>query len=127
MPSQQQNNQTSTYVRESFQKALMPSAKWEDKDQFLDVIYWLKQILGLVIGLVWGVLPLKGMLGMILFFAINALIVYCYSIMYQRIDEEEFGGFMEILKEGMMTSFASFLIAWIIVFDGLYSGVNTIA
>ena len=105
----------------------MPSAKWEDKDQFLDVIYWLKQILGLVIGLVWGILPLKGMLGMILFFAINALIVYCYSIMYQRIDEEEFGGFMEILKEGMMTSFASFLIAWIIVFDGLYSGVNTIA
>ena len=36
------------------------------QDEFLDVVYWLRQILGLILGVVWGVLPLKGFLGIVL-------------------------------------------------------------
>ncbi len=45
------------------------------------------------------------------FFAINTLVVYLYFSSFQKIDEEEYGGFTEILKEGLMTSFSSFLVS----------------
>jgi len=44
------------------------------------------------------------------FFVINSLIVYLYYNTFQQVDEEEFGGVGEILKEGLMTSFATFLV-----------------
>jgi hypothetical protein len=31
--------------------------------------------------------------------------------MFQKIDDEEYGGTSEILKEGLMTSFAAFLVS----------------
>lgn len=33
------------------------------KDEFLDVIYWLRQIIAVILGVIWGVTPLKGFLG----------------------------------------------------------------
>ena len=44
------------------------------------------------------------------FFAINTIIIYFYFSTFQKVDEEEYGGIMELLKEGLMTSFASFLV-----------------
>ena len=40
----------------------------------------------------------------------NVAIVYIYSTSFQKVDEEEYGGMSEILKEGLMTSFSSFLV-----------------
>ena len=40
----------------------------------------------------------------------NVAIVYIYSNSFQKVDEEEYGGMSEILKEGLMTSFSSFLV-----------------
>lgn len=34
------------------------------QDEFLDVIYWARQIIGLIAGLLWGLLPLKGLFGL---------------------------------------------------------------
>ncbi|BFZ19261.1 hypothetical protein BsWGS_22300 [Bradybaena similaris] len=87
-------------------KALTPEFQWSDKDEFLDVIYWMRQIMGVVLGLIWGILPLKGFLGLAFF---------------QKAEEEEYGGAIEILKEGLMTSFSSFLVAWIILYSALHS------
>ncbi len=36
------------------------------QDEFLDVIYWIRQIMGVVIGVVWGIMPLKGIIGLLL-------------------------------------------------------------
>lgn len=44
------------------------------------------------------------------FFIFNLGIVYMYYNMFQKIDDEEYGGTSEILKEGLMTSFAAFLV-----------------
>lgn len=104
-------------VSGTFKKALRTSSDWSDKDEFLDVIYWLRQILGVIIGLIWGFAPLKGFIGLILFFLINCAIVFIYYNMIQRIDEEKFGGFTELMKEGLMTSFSTFLVVWIIVYS----------
>ena len=96
----------------------------------------LKQILGIILGLLWGLLPLKGFLGLVLFAGISAGIVYVWitavqvviwnkkstSILchFQGIDEAEYGGAWELTKEGFLTSAAGFLVTWIIVYTGLH-------
>ena len=45
------------------------------------------------------------------FLAVNGGAVYGYSALYQRVEEEEYGGIWELLKEGFMTSFALFLVS----------------
>ncbi|KAF2368173.1 Rab5-interacting protein family, partial [Trinorchestia longiramus] len=47
-------------------RAFTSNSQWPDKDDFLDVIYWGRQILGLILGVIWGVIPLKGFLGLLL-------------------------------------------------------------
>lgn len=107
-------------ISETFARAFTAEAKWTDKDEFLDVIYWMRQIMGIVLGVIWGVLPLKGILGLALFFAVNILITYIYFTSFQKVDEEEYGGISEILKEGLMTSFSSFLVLWILFYSSLH-------
>lgn len=54
------------------------------------------------------------------FAAINCGIVYIYCVNFQKIDEEEYGGIWELMKEGFMTSFACFLVTWIVFYTGLH-------
>uniref|UniRef100_A0A3Q0T7A3 RAB5 interacting factor n=1 Tax=Amphilophus citrinellus TaxID=61819 RepID=A0A3Q0T7A3_AMPCI len=84
------------------------------QDEFLDVIYWLRQIIAVILGVIWGVAPLKGFLGIAIFCIINAGVLYVYFSSFQQIDEEEYGGTWELTKEGFMTSFALFLVGLLI-------------
>ncbi|KAL4706214.1 hypothetical protein ACJJTC_018398 [Scirpophaga incertulas] len=104
-----------------WRKAFTSNTEWPDKEEFLDVIYWMRQAIGIILGLFWGLLPLKGFLGLLLFVIVNAAVIYFYVNNFQNIDEEEYGGMWEITKEGFMTSFAGFLVTWIIVYTGLHS------
>ncbi|XP_055687516.1 GEL complex subunit OPTI [Lutzomyia longipalpis] len=106
-------------VKPVWAKAFTKS-EWADKDEFLDVVYWARQILGILIGIAWGIVPLKGFIALFLFAAINCGIVYLYCINFQGVDEEAYGGVWELLKEGFMTSFACFLVTWIIFYTGLH-------
>uniref|UniRef100_A0A5F8G5Q3 RAB5 interacting factor n=1 Tax=Monodelphis domestica TaxID=13616 RepID=A0A5F8G5Q3_MONDO len=94
----------------AWSKALRSDAAWEDKDEFLDVIYWFRQIIAVVLGVIWGVVPLKGFVGIAVFCLINAGILYLYFSSFQQIDEEDYGGTWELTKEGFMTSFALFMV-----------------
>ncbi|GAB1599097.1 uncharacterized protein RAB5IF homolog [Argonauta hians] len=107
--------------RSTLSKIFTPEATWPDKDEFLDVIYWMRQILGIFLGLIWGVIPLKGIFGILIFFLINVGLIYVYYSTFQRVEDEEYGGSAEILKEGLMTSFSSFLVVWIVLYSSLYS------
>lgn len=42
---------------------------------------------------------------------VNAFLIYLYTASYQKVDEDEFGGMWDILKEGFMTSFSTFLVS----------------
>ena len=97
-----------------------PSSKWEDKDEFLDVIYYARQILGIILGLLWGLIPMRGAAGLASFALINAGTLYVYSNNYQCVDEEEYGGAFEMVKEGFLTSFAGFLVSWICVYSAVH-------
>ncbi|KAM4570566.1 uncharacterized protein RAB5IF [Fundulus heteroclitus] len=104
----------------TWSKAFCSNAVWEEKDEFLDVIYWLRQIIAVILGVIWGVAPLKGFLGIAIFCVINAGLLYVYFSSFQQIDEEEYGGTWELTKEGFMTSFALFLVVWIIFYTALH-------
>lgn len=45
---------------------LTKNAEWPDEEIFLDWIYWSRQIVGLALGLIWGLIPLTGFLGLAL-------------------------------------------------------------
>jgi hypothetical protein len=91
-------------------RAFTSNSEWPDKEEFLDVIYWFRQALGIIIGLVWGLIPLKGFIALLLFVLVNAGLIYLYFTNFQHVDEEEYGGSWELTKEGFMTSFAGFLV-----------------
>lgn len=101
-------------------KALTSKSEWPDKDEFLDVIYWARQALGIILGVIWALIPLKGFVGLLFFALVNAGVIYVYFSSFQGVDEEEYGGAWELTKEGFMTSFAGFLVTWIIIYSGLY-------
>jgi len=101
-------------------RMVTPQSAWPDKEEFLDVIYWGRQVLGILLGLVWGLLPLKGFLGLLLFGAVSAGLVYVWITAVQGVDEAEYGGAWELTKEGFLTSAAGFLVTWIIVYTGLH-------
>ena len=65
-------------VMSSVNKVFTYHADWPEKEEFLDVIYWSRQILGLVIGCVWGLMPLKGFIGILLFGALSAGLIYVW-------------------------------------------------
>ncbi|KFP25738.1 Uncharacterized protein C20orf24, partial [Colius striatus] len=90
------------------------------QDEFLDVIYWFRQIIAVILGIIWGVVPLKGFVGIAVFCLINAGVLYLYFSSFQQIDEEEYGGTWELTKEGFMTSFALFLVVWIIFYTAIH-------
>jgi len=96
------------------------NSEWPDKEEFLDVIYWARQILAIILGLVWGIFALQGFFGLSLFALVNAGVLYIYFASFQEVDEEEFGGAWELTKEGFMTSSAGFLVMWTIVYSGLH-------
>lgn len=72
------------------------------------------------LGLIWGLIPLTGLVGLIAFGLVSSGYVYLYSSAFAGIDEEEHGGIWEIVKEGFMTNFASFLVVWIVTYSSLH-------
>ncbi|KAL5467217.1 hypothetical protein EMCRGX_G031417 [Ephydatia muelleri] len=112
----------STLSSPLWKKALIRQDAWDDKEEFLDAIYWLRQVFSAVLGIIWGIIPLQGFIGMGIYLLLSALAVYLYFSVYQRVDEEEYGGTWELLKEGFMTSFSLFLVNWIISYSAVHFG-----
>jgi len=110
-----------TSFHDVFKKALKSKSEWPDKDELLDVIYWARQIIGTLIGICWGLIPFTGILGVIIYLALTTFAVHLYATNYQNMDEEKLGGFWELAKEGFGSSFASFLIAWILVYTAVHA------
>ncbi|KAF8781850.1 GEL complex subunit OPTI-like [Argiope bruennichi] len=101
-------------------RMITPCSSWPIKDEFLDVIYWTRQILAVLFGIIWGIIPIQGIIGIALYCLLNIVIFYSYSTNFQHVDDEEFGGIWELLKEGFMTAFACFLVTWIVVYSYLH-------
>lgn len=69
-------------------KAFSAKSSWPEKETFLDVLYWLRQVLGLLTGLVFGLLAFKGAAALAAFAIISSVAGYLYCVAFQGIDEE---------------------------------------
>ena len=87
MAAQGQNQRGLRTRLDVVKRAFRSKQKWEDKvswfydtliwlglfakllanlqEEFLDVIYWMRQVVSLVAGITWGIIPLTGALGLI--------------------------------------------------------------
>eukprot|EP00002_Diphylleia_rotans_P018661 TRINITY_DN3611_c0_g1_i1.p2 TRINITY_DN3611_c0_g1~~TRINITY_DN3611_c0_g1_i1.p2 ORF type:complete len:115 (-),score=32.04 TRINITY_DN3611_c0_g1_i1:238-582(-) len=103
-----------------WKKAITPGESWE-KEELLDAIYWSRQIFSLFVGILWGVLPLTGAMGLSGFFVASVLFVIVYTTKFLGIYEDDFGGRGELVQEGMMPAFAAFMVSWIITYSTLHA------
>ncbi|KAL8201807.1 hypothetical protein R6Q57_010954 [Mikania cordata] len=88
-----------------------------NKDQLGDVLHWIRQIVALVCGLLWGTVPLVGGIWLVAFLLISSGIIYGYYAIILKVDEEEFGGHGPLLQEGLFASVTLFLLAWTLVYS----------
>ncbi|PWA54204.1 hypothetical protein CTI12_AA435750 [Artemisia annua] len=100
----------------NFHKFFNPDASW-DKDQLGDVLHWIRQIVAIVCGLLWGSIPLVGGIWIILYLLISSGIIYGYYAIILKVDEEDFGGHGPLLQEGLFASVTLFLLAWTLVYS----------
>ncbi|CAF0916458.1 unnamed protein product [Rotaria sordida] len=107
-------------------RVLTPKATWTHKEEFLDAVYWLRQVLSIILGITLGLLSVKGFMGILIFGIISSLIIFIYATSVQNVDPEEYGGIVEIIKEGFMTAFATFLVSWIVLYSAFYTSKSTI-
>jgi hypothetical protein len=104
-------NSTSDIIRKAFKR----NARW-DKDSFpeyLVIVYWIRQIIGLLVGLACGVSEVTGFIAFVIFILNNTLVPFAYYRHYSNINIEDFGP-TEVLTEGYQQSFGIFLLTWII-------------
>ena len=94
----------------AWKKALDPSSTWSEKDEFLDVIFWGRQIISVVLGLISGMTQFQGALALVAFCVLNCGAVVIFVNRFKSIDEEDDGDVMEIAKEAFMTAFSSFMV-----------------
>merc|ERR1712216_854902 len=76
-----------------------------DKDKLLDTLHWIRQLIGVVFGVLFGFLPVTGLVGAVLFAAISFSCTYLFYHSYLDLDEDDYGGHSVLLGEGFMPSF----------------------
>ncbi|XP_061354194.1 uncharacterized protein LOC133298840 [Gastrolobium bilobum] len=119
----QQQHQNDHLSPSKFAKLFDPEASWDkfcsfkEDDQLGDVLHWIRQLLGLACGFLWGAIPLIGGIWFILFLVMSTGITYSYYAVILKVDEEEFGGHGALLQEGIFASITLFLLSWILVYS----------
>ena len=120
-------NKTNTEKKESLsvlqitQKALMPNGQWtkETFPEFYGAVFVGRQLLGLVVGILYGCIPVTGMMGVLSFLLLTTAGVSSFISSYCRVNEDDFGE-GELMKEGMNQSVGLFLLSWIMTYTLLH-------
>jgi len=111
-----QNESQSLWSR-SFKR----SPDWT-KEDLTEVVHWLRQIVAVICGVIWGIIPLKGFVGIASYCAISVVVVLLYTLKYLGIEDEEDLGTSrwDLMQEGFMPALAFFLITWITSYNFVY-------
>ncbi|VDO28646.1 unnamed protein product [Haemonchus placei] len=66
-------------------KALRAGSEWSDKDELLDVVYWGKQLLSLIIGIAFGAASMHGILAILAYVAISTMVAQHFVVKFQQV------------------------------------------
>ncbi|KIH67537.1 Rab5-interacting protein [Ancylostoma duodenale] len=72
---------------DSLSKALRGGSEWSDKDELLDVVYWGKQILSLIIGITFGAASMHGILAILAYVVISTMVAQHFVVKYQQVSQ----------------------------------------
>ena len=86
------------------------------KDEIANILFVVKQVLSILIGIAIGFSSLQGIYGFAAYAAAISLICYLY-VMKVLQPEEDTVEVIDIVKEHFMLGLFSFLMAWIITFN----------
>lgn len=80
------------------------------------MIHWLRQIHGIILGLVYGVAKITGSVGFTSFFAVCIVGPTAVLKQFHEFDEDEIAKVGTIATEGLLPAFALFLLTWIVAY-----------
>lgn len=91
-----------------------------DTDEVLDSVYWLRQLLAVVCGVIWGAAPLTGLIAFLAFVAVvfGGIAIWTGR---QGIDTDLHGGGNAVYNEGVGPALALFVLTWVTTYTALHS------
>merc|ERR1739838_1140870 len=89
-------------------------------DEILDQVTLQRWLISIVIGPVFGLIGLKGILGLALYGCAIALISLAIVNRHGKDALERVGGSTLVIKEGGLSAFAAFCVTWIITFTAMH-------
>ncbi|KAJ2162623.1 hypothetical protein GGF46_000496 [Coemansia sp. RSA 552] len=102
-----------------WEKAFMRTADWR-KDELRLVTFWVVTAFSLSMGGLFGLCGLRGLPCIVAYFAGAVFVPSIYWASFLDVDEEDFGGKMELLNDSIGSGAAMFLISWI----GMYTAIH---
>jgi len=97
---------------------LVPDLDWE-KGDLLVVAYWARQIVSVVVGVLFGVVGFTGIVALAAYALMSVAVVHVYLTSILKIDATDYGSDGDLVKEGFMSGLATFLFLWISVYSFL--------
>ncbi|KAJ1965493.1 hypothetical protein GGI12_000715 [Dipsacomyces acuminosporus] len=94
-----------------WEKAFTRDEDWQ-KEELREAVFWLIAAFSVTFGLVCGVLGLRGLPCFIFFFTGAVALPSVYTANFLGLDDEDFGGKMEILGDSIGACLSMFLISW---------------
>ncbi|KAA8495428.1 hypothetical protein FVE85_1583 [Porphyridium purpureum] len=91
-------------------------------NQVLDLLYWMRQIGALIMGVVLGAGAVEGFVGFVAFGVCVIMLPLVYLNMYLNTNDELHGGAKAFLMEGTMPSLGLFVLVWTLAFSILGGG-----
>uniref|UniRef100_A0A8R1E9B0 ER membrane protein complex subunit 6 n=1 Tax=Caenorhabditis japonica TaxID=281687 RepID=A0A8R1E9B0_CAEJA len=99
----------------------MANSQKSPKHKIPKIQFSFPQVLSLFVGLIFGFTPMTGILGIISYVIISSVVAQHYVVKFQKVDEEEVGGFWELSKEGFGAAFATYMVTWITVYTSTHA------
>ncbi|KAJ2852588.1 hypothetical protein IWW36_000217 [Coemansia brasiliensis] len=103
-----------------WQRAFMRDQDWR-KDELRTCIFWVVAAFSLATGFAFGLLGLRGLPCFIAYFAGVVVAPSMYWSNFLGIDEQDFGGKMEILNDSIGSGAAIFMLSWTGMYSLLYA------
>eukprot|EP00180_Rhodochaete_pulchella_P000993 Plantae.Rhodophyta-Rhodochaete_pulchella.ctg182.p3 GENE.Plantae.Rhodophyta-Rhodochaete_pulchella.ctg182~~Plantae.Rhodophyta-Rhodochaete_pulchella.ctg182.p3 ORF type:complete len:114 (+),score=22.18 Plantae.Rhodophyta-Rhodochaete_pulchella.ctg182:497-838(+) len=88
-----------------------------EKTELLDVVYWIRQGVGVLLGVLLGLIGVTGMVGFIVFAFAGLYVPIMYYRGFLDIDEDDFGGSRGLIVEGFSASGAVFILSWTLLYS----------
>lgn len=122
-PATKQQQQLNRGIAPLMLQALAVTASDEkewNQDELLDTVYWMRQLIAVLCGIIWGGIPLTGLPAFLGFLAVKfgVLIVW---LQRAGVDVDEHGGAQMVYSEGLPPAIGLFTLVWIVTYTLLHS------